>query len=488
MKFLQVFLISLLISTSSIVLAIELQTSPIFQLKLISCKISTPKAVRDSKKRLAIKLLNFQNCIYKEDNVDKYHRRRPDDDPPPTSTAKITSTSTSTSTKITSTSTSTSTKITSTSKSTSTKITSTSTPTSTRITSTIMSKPSTSTISSPQIQAIGVVDVMEDVEWVAQISIGTPQQPFLVNIDTGSSDFWVPAVNCRSCGNHRKFNPQQSSTFVAIGSPFNIQYSDGSNSHGMVEQDTLQVGYMSIAKQRFSMISNMSPQFVADVVDGIMGLGYDSLSMVPGSVTPLTNMLNQGLIPHAIFSVQLRADRVNSSYGGKFIFGGMDTTLFTGPITYTAVTRQLYWQITIDGVEVNGKIIGGTSQQVILDSGTALMILGTSVVSAIINKVGGKYDSNTGTWQVPCGMASGKNSVQVAIRINNVAWVINPLDLVRESVNPNSALCYSGLASTDQNLWVLGGVFLKNVYVSIFLKAVFDREQNRVGIATPVYS
>ncbi|CAG8550684.1 4145_t:CDS:2 [Acaulospora morrowiae] len=526
MKPTHILIITLVIFTS-ITFAI-IPPPSIIRLKLALRNVtSTPNAVQDCKKKFHFKLLNLHNCIYKRANQKNTPKKKivsqsgteffstssetdftststrissptiisstgastssksitststSSKSITSTSTSSKTITSTSTSSKtITSTSTSKSVTISSTSASTSTKsipstslssksvtkttISLTRTSTSTKVSSTSIPK---STPSPMQIQAVGVIGLTNDVEWVAQIAVGTPPQPFLISIDTASADLWIPSIKCTKCGKSRLFNPQKSSTFTAINSRFQIQYADGGSATGLVEQDTIQIGYMNIKNQKFAMVDNLSQDFMADVVDGIMGLGYDSLAAATGTSTPLSNMLNQGLIPRAIFSVQLRPARIKSSYGGEFTFGGVDTSLFTGPITYTSVTQQLYWQISIDGVEMNGQIISG-SQQVIVDTGTSLMVLGTDVVNNIIKTVKGRYDSSTGTWQVPCNMANGANAVKIAIRINNVAWTINPLDLVRERVSRSNKFCYSGMVSTDENVWILGGVFLKNVYVS----------------------
>jgi len=45
--------------------------------------------------------------------------------------------------------------------------------------------------------------------------------------------------------------------------------------------------------------------------------------------------------------------------------------------------------------------------------------------------------------------------------------------LVREKMRGN--ICYSGITGTDQATWVLGGTFLKNVYVSLSTYTIFSK-------------
>ncbi|CAG8503739.1 8099_t:CDS:2 [Racocetra persica] len=331
-------------------------------------------------------------------------------------------------------------------------------------------------------QAIGAVNYANDVEWISQISMGTPQQSSLVVLDTGSADLWIPCIDCYNCKNKRLYDYTQSSTIQYNGDDFSITYADGSSSKGWMEMDTLQVGYMTIQDQQFAMVYDMSKAFQTDVIDGVVGCGYDSLSVYSGTQTPLTNMYNQGLIPQRIFSVQLRPARNKTTYGGIFIFGGIDSRLYTGSITYTPVTYKYFWQIGIDAVLYNGNNVFTSSrnkQQVIIDTATALLIVGTNVARTLHSNMRGKYDSSSQTWQVPCNLNS---NVQVSIKINGVTLQINYQDLVRERVSSLSSWCYSGIASTDSSIWIFGGTFMKNYYV------IFDRERDRVGFATPVYA
>ena len=83
-------------------------------------------------------------------------------------------------------------------------------------------------------QSESLTDENDDVEWAGTISIGTPAQKFLIDFDTGSSDLWVPASSCTSCGEHHLYNATASSTGSPKGGNFTIQYGDGSTASGPI--------------------------------------------------------------------------------------------------------------------------------------------------------------------------------------------------------------------------------------------------------------
>lgn len=66
-------------------------------------------------------------------------------------------------------------------------------------------------------------------EYLINITVGTPPQPMAVTLDTGSSDLWIPAVSSQPCEQHQcndgSFNPSTSSTYNVIEQGgFNITY------------------------------------------------------------------------------------------------------------------------------------------------------------------------------------------------------------------------------------------------------------------------
>jgi cathepsin D len=72
-----------------------------------------------------------------------------------------------------------------------------------------------------------VLDNLGDVQYYGPIEIGMPAQPFSMTFDTGSSDVWVPASWCTTCGSHSRFDPMLSSTASTDWDSFADLYGDG---------------------------------------------------------------------------------------------------------------------------------------------------------------------------------------------------------------------------------------------------------------------
>ena len=85
-----------------------------------------------------------------------------------------------------------------------------------------------------------LTDQDDDTEWTGSITIGSNNQPFVIDFDTGSSDLWVPSSSCTSsvCSGKHKYNPSTSSLSKKLSGTFSIEYGDGSTVSGPIYQDT----------------------------------------------------------------------------------------------------------------------------------------------------------------------------------------------------------------------------------------------------------
>ncbi|NXC34108.1 PEPC protein, partial [Campylorhamphus procurvoides] len=139
--------------------------------------------------------------------------------------------------------------------------------------------------------------------YFGEISLGTPPQTFLVLFDTGSSNLWVPSVDCKSpaCFNHAKFKPSESDTFTLNGQSYTLSYGSGSVSV-VLGCDTLQIQNITVTNQEFGLSQDepTQPFYFADF-DGILGMAYPSLA-VGGTPTALQGMLQQDQLAQPIFS------------------------------------------------------------------------------------------------------------------------------------------------------------------------------------------
>uniref|UniRef100_A0A667YYC1 pepsin A n=1 Tax=Myripristis murdjan TaxID=586833 RepID=A0A667YYC1_9TELE len=308
-----------------------------------------------------------------------------------------------------------------------------------------------------------------DLAYYGVISIGTPPQSFKVIFDTGSSNLWVPSVYCNSpaCNNHDKFNPGRSSTFRNNGRSLSIRYGTGSMT-GILGYDTVTVGGLAVRNQIFGLSESEAPFMQYMRADGILGLAYPRLS-ASGATPVFDNMMREGLVNQDMFSVYLSS---HSQGGSVVTFGGIDPSHFYGPITWIPLSNELYWQITVDSVTVNGQVVacnGGC--QAIVDTGTSLIVGPQSSIQSINQWVGAS--SQNGDYVVNCNSVS--QMPDVTFHIHGQQFTVPASAYVRQVSSYYG--CRTGFGNGGDSLWILGDVFIRQYY------SIFSRAQNMVGLA-----
>ena len=238
----------------------------------------------------------------------------------------------------------------------------------------------------------------------SEISIGNPPQDFKVILDTGSSNLWVPSSECGSiaCYLHSTYDSSASETYKKNGSEFEIRYGSGSLS-GFVSQDDITIGDITVKGQDFAeATSEPGLAFAFGRFDGILGLGFDRLS-VNGIVPPFYNMVNQKKIDEPVFAFYLSAE--SGSDDSEVIFGGVNKDHYTGKITEIPLRRKAYWEVDFNSISFGNETADLENTGVILDTGTSLIALPSDLAELLNKEIGAKKSYN-GQYTVDCSPAT----------------------------------------------------------------------------------
>jgi hypothetical protein len=322
-----------------------------------------------------------------------------------------------------------------------------------------------------------------DAQYFGPVYLGTPRQEFKVVYDTGSSNLWVPSSQCTtlSCKVHNRYDADASKTYEKNGTDFDITYGSGAV-RGYVSTDTAALtDDLVIKSQSFGEITKeIGVSFLAGQFDGILGLGFDSISV--DHQTPLWyNLVNQGLVDEAVFSFWLAKD-ADHNPGGILTLGGYDETLFTGNIEYTPLTQMTYWQFQMDKISFQGNdyFMDGKA---ILDTGTSLIALPTDLARTINKQLGCFMMLNQCQWLVGCPDFDTLPSV--SFHLGGHEYVLEGKDYVLKITQEGVSQCVSGFMGMDMPpptgpLVILGDVFLSKYY------SVYNFENKSIGLALSV--
>ncbi|VDC02585.1 unnamed protein product [Peniophora sp. CBMAI 1063] len=296
--------------------------------------------------------------------------------------------------------------------------------------------------------------------WQGPISVGSPAKGFTVDFDTGSSDLFLPGVDCLlTCLGHTLYNPGASRVSTNTRQRFSLAFGDGSTVQGTVFTDTVTVAGLSATGQAVGESSQYSTGFEKQNFppDGLMGMGFQQISVF-NEPPFFQTLVNQGTVTSPEFGVKL------STSGSELFLGGADTSLFTGSLTSVPVTTVGFWQVTMDSINAAGKAAGSNLDSII-DTGTTLVIGDMNTVAALYAEIPGSADASEtagpGFFTFPCdtdpevSLTFGGKSFPISLDTFN-------LGLLTEGGDD----CVGGVmgASGLPADFIVGDVFLQNVY------------------------
>lgn len=305
-------------------------------------------------------------------------------------------------------------------------------------------------------------DSLDDA-YTIPVSIGTPPQVLQLDLDTGSSDLWVFSSETPSSevSGQTVYNPSKSSTSkLQSGYTWSISYGDGSSSSGNIYADTVSIGGVSVAGQAVELAKTVSSTFTSDsTVDGLVGLGFDSLNTASPKAVNTFFGNAESQLDSPLFTADLKHNAP-----GTYDFGFINSSLYTGSITYVPVnTNPGYWTWTSSGYAVGTASFTSSSLTGIADTGTTLLYLPLTIVKAYYAKVSGSSNSNTyGGYVFPCSatlptFTFGVGSARITIPANYLNY---------GPVSTGSSTCFGGLQdSSDIGINIFGDVALKSAFV-----------------------
>lgn len=243
---------------------------------------------------------------------------------------------------------------------------------------------------------------------------------------------------------------------------------------GVQGTDTVKLGTMS-ASLTFGLAQSVSDEFLSYPMDGILGLGRPETlaSDATGVKAPsfLDALVSQKVISSKLFGLALWRSADGGNNDGEINFGSPDSSRYDGDLNNIAAVKSTsgFWEIPIADAGVDGKKVGTTGRTAIIDSGTSFILMPQDD-AAKLHKAIPNSSQNDESFTVPC---DSTNKVQIVF--GTVTYDISPKDYIG---NPSGSGCASNIIGRQvfgSKQWLLGDVFMKNVYT------VFDYDQQRVG-------
>ncbi|KAF2395658.1 acid protease [Trichodelitschia bisporula] len=343
--------------------------------------------------------------------------------------------------------------------------------------------------------------------YLVNATVGTPPQSFSLQLDTGSSDIWLPWVEaqaCRGrnginrCGNGA-FDDTQSSTFVEqIPDLFEISYVDQTQIVGDYIADVFSIGDVSVVNMTMGLAKQTSEPETSGEFQGIVGVGFDqgeSIYSQVGRTYPnlISKLKSQKYINTRAYSLWLND---LESTTGSILFGGIDTAKYTGdltilPIQPDAISKSITsFTVVLDNIAV----IGGAKKAqyakaldipVILDSGTTLTYLPNDIAMDIISGVGAVNNSRYGV-VVPCDLAASPATFNFQFGNSDGPTIVAtigqfvlpfPSKISPPRFRSGKTACRWGILPAQGAPNLFGDTFLRSAYV------VYNIDGGTVGIA-----
>jgi len=306
---------------------------------------------------------------------------------------------------------------------------------------------------------VGMKDYM-NTQYFIDITIGSDDQKFTVVPDTGSSNLWVYSSKCHSvaCLTHSKYNSSKSSTYTADGQDFDITYGSGSV-EGFVSRDQAKINGDIVAEMGFGEIQKVKGStFLISQMDGIVGLGYDQIS-----VDKLPTFIEQSDLTEKSFSFYMK----NNPEESYMVIPGIDEELGLEEIAKHDVIEQTYWNVNFAKMTGPNGDVDTTGYMAAIDSGTSLIMGPNALFQPLLEGITVEQD------------CSNLDSLpDITFTFDSQDYVLTSTDYVLKETIGKQTQCIMGIMGADLpadfKYVIVGDVFMRP------FPTKFNRDDNTV--------
>ncbi|KAI9017052.1 aspartic peptidase domain-containing protein [Gaertneriomyces semiglobifer] len=323
---------------------------------------------------------------------------------------------------------------------------------------------------------------------VAKIGVGTPPQELSVQIDSGSSLFWVRSPVCEGCageGAQGAYDSGKSETYVAIeDDKRTITYGDNTHVECKLARDSVTVGDFIVHQQTLCEADVVDSN--AGYTDGLIGLGPPTA----GSATDIIrSMVNEKLIAEPLVSFWYAQNaEFNGDNAGEITFGGIDPSRYVGDMHWFPVLADAprHWSVPLDYVMVDGTVMRHQRGRAVFDTGTTQVLLPPRSFHEIVRRFGFvQLESQPNLYTISCENAANLPPVSFSIGANRTLFTLSGEQHVfKADVGGRKTECLLIYAPSFASLNVdaiFGALFLRNFYT------VFDYQNVRTGLAVAAH-